>query len=75
VTGQRQTSILENGQFETAWVVAYRTSDGVKGSVTVPATQYNAENVSQLISEQVAANAAVHQLSGSASQSPPPGAP
>lgn len=67
VTGQRQTSILSNGQFEQAWVVAYTTSDGVKGSVTVPVSQYNKDNVSSLISQDVANVAEVHQLSGEAS--------
>lgn len=73
VTGQRQTSILENGQFEQAWVVSYKTSDGVKGSVTVPVSQYSADNVSALISEQVGLVADVHRLSGSGSPSPSSG--
>lgn len=70
VTGQRQTSILNNGAFETAWVVSYKTSDGVNGSVTVPLSQYTDANVSQLISDQVATVTAVHKLSGQASPSP-----
>ena len=70
VTGQRQTSILNNGQFEPAMVVSYQTSDGVNASVTVPLSQYTDANVSSLISDQVAKIAAVHALSGSASSSP-----
>lgn len=69
VTAQRQTSILANGQFEQAWVVSFKTSDGVTGSVTVPLSQYTEANVSQLISDQVASIAAVHALSGTASSS------
>jgi hypothetical protein len=62
VTGQRQTSVLENGSFEQAMVVTFKTADGVVSSVTVPLSQYNADHVRQLISEQVERISAVHTL-------------
>lgn len=68
VTGQRETSILSNGQFENAYVVTFRTASGVTASVTVPKSQYNADTVAKLITEQVAHIDSVSGLT--ASQAP-----
>lgn len=65
VTGQRQTSVLANGQFEQAFVVTYKTASGVVSSVTVPVSQYNADNVAKLINEQVQHVDAVQALTAS----------
>lgn len=65
VTGQRQTSVLANGQFEQAFVVTFKTASGVVSSVTVPVSQYNKDNVAKLIDEQVQHIDAVQGLSAS----------
>lgn len=62
VTGQRQTSILSNGSFESAMIVTFQTGSGVVSSVTVPLSQYAPANVNKLISEQAEAIEAVHAL-------------
>jgi basic membrane lipoprotein Med (substrate-binding protein (PBP1-ABC) superfamily) len=70
VVSQRQSSQLVNGQFTEVMVVTFRTSDGVTGDVSVPLSQYSADNVKQLIDARVQKIAAVHSLTSS---SPPQG--
>jgi hypothetical protein len=63
VVGQRQSSVLANGQFEQAMVVTFKTGSGVTGSVTLPISQYSPENVRKAIQAQADAIEAVHSLS------------
>lgn len=70
VTGQRQTSVLANGQFEQAFVVTFKTASGVVSSVTVPVSQYNAANVAKLINEQVSHIDSVQALTASRASMP-----
>lgn len=70
VVSQRQSSVLSGNTFEDAMIVTFKTASGTTGSVTVPLSQYNAENVASLINQRVAAIDAVHSLTPS---SLPPG--
>jgi hypothetical protein len=61
VTSQRQTEELNPAGtgFETVWIVTYQVTagpaQGATGQVSVPAAQYSADTVRQLIEDQVAA--------------------
>lgn len=74
VVGQRQTSVNNNGVFEDAMLVTFQTSDGVRGTVTVPLSQYSEAHVHELIDARVAAISAVHSLTSASprSSAPPP---
>jgi hypothetical protein len=68
VTSQRQTEELNPAGtgFETVWIVTYEVTGGAArgatGQVSVPAAQYGADTVRQLIDEQVAALHSVAEL-------------
>jgi len=63
VTGQRQTSISRNGQFQEAMVVTFQTGDNVEGTVTIPLATYSAATVAEAINARVAQIAPVSNLS------------
>ena len=56
VVGQRQTTVQSpSGGFDDAMLVSFKTTSGVSGSITVPLSQYTADNVATLIEQRVQA--------------------
>ena len=70
VVSQRQTSINNNGQFEDAMLVTFRTNDGVTATVTVPLSQYTDAYVKSLIDARAQAIGSVHALTSATSVTP-----
>lgn len=63
VTHQEQdVEYTPAGTHEKTWTVHLEHENGVKGTVTLPDTQYTPENVHELASEQAQTVAAVGQL-------------
>lgn len=73
VVSQRQSSVLVGGTFEDAMIVTFKTASGTTGSVTVPLSQYTADNVAQLIDQRVEAIDAVHAIKPSQGSTSSPG--
>ena len=65
VTGQRQTSLMQNGQFVEAMQVSFTTASGVSGHVTIPLQTYSQATVKEAIDKRVALIDPVSSLTGS----------
>lgn len=65
VTGQEERVDLNAyGQPVKGMLVRFRTAKGVAGSVFVPLTEYQVDNVRAAVAQAVSAIDAVHQLKG-----------
>jgi len=65
ITTQNQTTRPDaQGNFHEGIMVGFQTSNGLSGSVFVPNTQYNADNVKEMIQQRVNNMQEVHALTG-----------
>lgn len=61
---QEQTIITPNGQAQDVMVITFTLTDGTVGTVSVPMSGYNVENVRAAIAAKAAQLHAVNQLTG-----------
>lgn len=54
VTSQRETSVINGGQFTASIAVTFQTTAGTVGTVTIPRVSYSADAVKDAINAYVA---------------------
>ena len=65
IVGQREANRQdEQGRYVAGVIITFQMADGTSGSVFVPQSQYNAENVKNLINTRAAVIESVTGLSG-----------